>query len=206
MNSREERTRIYHFLLEGNSSRPPLITTWLHEGLIYPTKSSLWRKMNKAKLLVVLWKSPISPLRCPRKFVLSHLSRQDMICYVRKVDLTKYNFPLQSCDIQIARIHGSNDCGPHRHIFPYSEHHISRSVGSWFFIITWFTERHIGNSTFAGATAALMANVVLVAYVVVAMKEDESEKRVAENKARKGEWRLVCFHSFFMASAFFNKS
>lgn len=56
-----------------------------------------------------------------------------------------------------------------------------------FLSITCFTEHHIGNSTFAGATAALMANIVLVAYVVVAMKEDESEKRVAEDKARKGE-------------------
>lgn len=33
-----------------------------------------------------------------------------------------------------------------------------------------------GNSTFAGATAAIMANVVLVAYVVVAMREDQSDQ------------------------------
>lgn len=32
-----------------------------------------------------------------------------------------------------------------------------------------------------------MANVVLIAYVIVAMKEDEGEKRAAEVKARKGE-------------------
>jgi vacuolar ATPase assembly integral membrane protein VMA21 len=33
-----------------------------------------------------------------------------------------------------------------------------------------------GNSTYAGALAAVMANVVLVAYVVVAMQEDQSEQ------------------------------
>lgn len=46
---------------------------------------------------------------------------------------------------------------------------------------------HLGNSTFAGATAAIMANVVLVAYVIVAMKEDQSERMAADEKAKKGE-------------------
>ncbi|MCJ1283777.1 vacuolar ATPase assembly integral membrane protein vma21 [Xylographa opegraphella] len=44
-----------------------------------------------------------------------------------------------------------------------------------------------GSSTWAGATAAVMANVVLVAYVIVAMKEDQSDRLAAEEKARKGE-------------------
>lgn len=42
-----------------------------------------------------------------------------------------------------------------------------------------------GNSTWAGATAAITANLVLIAYVVVAMKEDQSDKIAAEQSAKK---------------------
>ena len=49
------------------------------------------------------------------------------------------------------------------------------------------TELFVGNSTWAGATAAFMANMVLIAYVIVAMKEDEGEKRASEEKAKKGQ-------------------
>lgn len=43
-----------------------------------------------------------------------------------------------------------------------------------------------GNSTYAGATAAIIANIVLVGYVVVAMMEDQSEAIEKAEKARKG--------------------
>lgn len=43
-----------------------------------------------------------------------------------------------------------------------------------------------GNSTWAGATAAIMANVVLVGYVVVAMMEDQSEAIEKAEKEKKG--------------------
>jgi hypothetical protein len=43
-----------------------------------------------------------------------------------------------------------------------------------------------GNSTFAGATAAIMANVVLVAYVIIAMREDQTEAIEAREKEKKG--------------------
>lgn len=44
----------------------------------------------------------------------------------------------------------------------------------------------IGNSTFAGATAVIMANVVLVGYIVVAMREDQSEAIEAAEREKKG--------------------
>ncbi|KIW19723.1 hypothetical protein PV08_00297 [Exophiala spinifera] len=44
-----------------------------------------------------------------------------------------------------------------------------------------------GKAVWAGAFAAIMANVVLIAYIVVAMREDQSEKAEAENKRKKGQ-------------------
>ncbi|KAK2610985.1 hypothetical protein N8I77_004369 [Diaporthe amygdali] len=55
-------------------------------------------------------------------------------------------------------------------------------IGSYFLTVNTVFK---GNSTFAGATAAIMANVVLIAYVIVAMREDQSEQ--LENKGKEGK-------------------
>lgn len=57
-------------------------------------------------------------------------------------------------------------------------------IGSYFATVNTVFK---GNATYAGGFAAVMANVVLVAYVVVAMKEDQSDRLEAEQKAKKGE-------------------
>ncbi|KAI9812425.1 MAG: vacuolar ATPase assembly integral membrane protein vma21 [Pycnora praestabilis] len=56
---------------------------------------------------------------------------------------------------------------------------------------TYFATLHTifkGNSTVAGAAAAVIANVVLVGYILVAMREDQSEALAAkENIGKKTE-------------------
>ncbi|KAI1279226.1 hypothetical protein F5Y07DRAFT_52930 [Xylaria sp. FL0933] len=55
-------------------------------------------------------------------------------------------------------------------------------IGSYFLTINAIFS---GNSTYAGALAAILANVVLVGYVVVAMNEDQSDQLEAEKKKKK---------------------
>ncbi|KAF2498553.1 vacuolar ATPase assembly integral membrane protein VMA21 [Lophium mytilinum] len=60
---------------------------------------------------------------------------------------------------------------------------ITMPIGTYFLTVNAVFK---GNSTFAGALAAIIANVVLVGYVVVAMKEDQSERLEEEEKQKKG--------------------
>ncbi|CCF37338.1 vacuolar ATPase assembly integral membrane protein VMA21 [Colletotrichum higginsianum] len=55
-------------------------------------------------------------------------------------------------------------------------------IGTYFVTVDFLFK---GNSTFAGALAAVMANVVLISYVIVAMKEDQSDQLEAKKELKK---------------------
>ncbi|KAK0655674.1 vacuolar ATPase assembly integral membrane protein VMA21 [Cercophora newfieldiana] len=55
-------------------------------------------------------------------------------------------------------------------------------IGSYFATVHTLFK---GNSTYAGALAAIMANMVLIGYIVVAMNEDQSEQEAVKD-TKKG--------------------
>ncbi|CAN9353421.1 unnamed protein product [Alternaria alternata] len=59
---------------------------------------------------------------------------------------------------------------------------ITLPIGTYFFTVNFVFQ---GNATWAGGLAALMANVVLIAYVVMAFKDDQEEMREEAEKSKK---------------------
>ncbi|KAK3394169.1 hypothetical protein B0H63DRAFT_517315 [Podospora didyma] len=56
-------------------------------------------------------------------------------------------------------------------------------IGSYFVTVN---NVFSGNSTYAGALAAIMANAVLLGYIIVAMQEDQSDREEEQRKAGGG--------------------
>ncbi|EMF10601.1 vacuolar ATPase assembly integral membrane protein VMA21 [Sphaerulina musiva SO2202] len=59
---------------------------------------------------------------------------------------------------------------------------ITFPIGSYFLSVNLLFG---GNSTYAGGLAALVANVVLIGYVVVAFNDDKSEREAAIEEEKK---------------------
>ncbi|KAH8732744.1 hypothetical protein GQ44DRAFT_696356 [Phaeosphaeriaceae sp. PMI808] len=59
---------------------------------------------------------------------------------------------------------------------------ITLPISTYFFTVRFVFN---GNATYAGGLAALMANVVLMAYVVMAFKDDQAEQAEEAEKAKK---------------------
>ncbi|KAF2636640.1 hypothetical protein P280DRAFT_521942 [Massarina eburnea CBS 473.64] len=55
-------------------------------------------------------------------------------------------------------------------------------IGSYFFTVKYVFN---GNTTYAGALAALMANVVLITYVILAFKDDQAEQAELREEEEK---------------------
>ncbi|KAH7399374.1 VMA21-like domain-containing protein [Pyrenochaeta sp. MPI-SDFR-AT-0127] len=59
---------------------------------------------------------------------------------------------------------------------------ITLPIGTYFFTVNFVFG---GNATYAGGLAALMANVVLIAYVVMAFRDDQEEQQELAEQAKK---------------------
>ncbi|KAF2442089.1 vacuolar ATPase assembly integral membrane protein VMA21, partial [Karstenula rhodostoma CBS 690.94] len=58
---------------------------------------------------------------------------------------------------------------------------VTLPLGTYFFVTNYVL---VGNNTVAGALAAVMANVVLIAYIVMAYQDDQAEQ-AEEAEAKK---------------------
>lgn len=92
-------------------------------------------------------------------------------------------------DSEATRIHICYDHIPYRLLLSDCEHVVQwydQLLDGFAMASTNETLTHIaGNSTYAGAFAAVMANVVLIGYVVVAFNDDKSEREADEQEKKK---------------------
>lgn len=67
---------------------------------------------------------------------------------------------------------------------PVGIYHVSVGTVSFVDMKRKILTYSIGNSTWAAISAAVTANIILVAYIVVAWKDDQGERLAKEKKAQ----------------------
>lgn len=74
--------------------------------------------------------------------------------------------------------------GFHLHLYPCGDIPCIRRDGFIVDMKSRILTYSIGNSTWAAISAAVTANIILVAYIVVAWKDDQGERLAQEKKAQ----------------------
>ncbi|KAK4659371.1 vacuolar ATPase assembly integral membrane protein vma21 [Podospora pseudocomata] len=155
----------------------------IKHGLTYPIRTSLTLTTNIIK--------QASPLTIPYHHILQSKSQRSPKMATRRIisqektllDQPDPNTLSSSSPAQKSNITPAVPSAVIFKLLAFTLAMMVVPIGSYFATVNTLFK---GNSTYAGGLAAIMANVVLIGYVLVAMAEDQSD-RLEEEKKQKQE-------------------